>query len=55
VSEHSNALDPEPGVFTWDAPLGIALSLKHSADSRRRRKRDAYVSAMAIDPHRPNG
>jgi len=48
VSEHSNALDLEPGVFTWDDPLRIARSLKHSADSSSRRKRDPYASAMAM-------
>jgi hypothetical protein len=47
VSEHSNALDLEPGVFTWDDPARIARSLQHSADSSLRRKRDAYASAMA--------
>jgi hypothetical protein len=41
VSEHSNALDLEPGVFTWNDPLHIARSLKPSADSSSRRKRDA--------------
>jgi hypothetical protein len=48
VSEHSNALDLEPGVFTWEDPLRIARSLKHSADSSLRRKRDPYSSAMAM-------
>ena len=48
VSEHSNALDLEPGLFSWDDPARIARSLKHSADSSSRRKRDAYASAMAM-------
>ncbi len=48
VSEKSNALDLEPGVFTWDDPVRIARSLKHSADSSRRRRRNAYASAMAM-------
>lgn len=48
VSEHSNALDLEPGVFTWDDPLRIARSLQHSAESSSRRKRDPYASAMAM-------
>ena len=50
VSEHSKALDLEPGVFTWEDPPRIARSLKHSAESSSRRKRDAdaYASAMAM-------
>lgn len=38
VTESSNALDLEPGVFTWDDPRKIALSLKRSADHSQRRK-----------------
>lgn len=45
VSEHSNALDLEPGVFTWDDPLLIARSLKHSADSSSRRRREVFARA----------
>ena len=48
VTERSNALDLEPGVFTWDDPLRIARSLQRSAESSRRRKRQAYASAMAM-------
>ncbi|MBZ5685117.1 MAG: DUF3175 domain-containing protein [Acidobacteriia bacterium] len=32
VTETSNALDLEQGVFTLDDPRAIALSLKRSAD-----------------------
>ena len=31
VMETSNALNLEPGVFTWDDPRAIAASLKASA------------------------
>lgn len=48
VSEHSNALDLKPGGFTWADHLRIARSLQHSADFSRRRKREAYASAMAV-------
>lgn len=55
VSDHSDALDLKPVVFTWDDPLPIASSLQPSADSGRRRRRGAYACSMAIDPYRPNG
>jgi len=48
ASRRSDALDLEPGVFTWEDPKRIALSLQHSADVSRRRRRDAYASAMAM-------
>jgi hypothetical protein len=48
VSRRSDALDLEPGVFTWDDPLRIARSLQRSAEASRRRKRQAYASAMAM-------
>lgn len=48
VTETSNALDLEPGVFSWDDPRKIALSLKHSANSSQRRKAEPFVSAMAM-------
>lgn len=48
VTETSNALDLEPGVFTGSDPHKIALSLKHSADSSKRRKAEPFVSAMAM-------
>lgn len=48
VTEHSNALDLEPGVFTWRDPRRIAISLKHSAEHSRRRKSDPYRSAMSM-------
>jgi hypothetical protein len=48
VTEHSNALDLEGGVFTWTEPRKIALSLKRSAETSIRRKADPYRSAMSM-------
>ncbi|MCC7091997.1 MAG: DUF3175 domain-containing protein, partial [Nitrosomonas sp.] len=38
VTDTSHALDLEAGVFTWDDPRRIAVSLKHSAETSRQRK-----------------
>ncbi len=48
VSETSNALDLEPGVFALDDPKRIAESLKRSAERSRRRKADPFRSAMSM-------
>lgn len=48
VTQTSNALDLDPDVFTWDNPRAIARSLKHSAETSRRRKSDPYRSAMSM-------
>lgn len=48
VTERSNALDLEPGVFTLEEPRKIAASLKRSAERSRRRKSDPYRSAMSM-------
>jgi Protein of unknown function (DUF3175) len=48
VTQSSNALDLDPGVFTRTDPRGIARSLKRSADRSRRRKVDPYRSAMSM-------
>lgn len=48
VMQTSNALDLEPGVFTRRSPREVALSLKRSAESSRRRKSDPYRSAMSM-------
>ncbi len=48
VTETSNALDLEEGVFSWDDPRRIALSLKYSADSSTRRKTSPFRSAMSM-------
>jgi len=48
VTEHSNALDLEPGVFELDDPKAIARSLKKSAEASHRRKADPFRSAMSM-------
>ena len=48
VTRTSNALDLEPGVFTWDDPDQIARSLLRSAQASTRRKGTPYQSAMSM-------
>ncbi len=48
VTQSSNALDLEPGVFGFDDPKRIAASLKRSALNSTRRKADPFRSAMAM-------
>jgi Protein of unknown function (DUF3175) len=48
VTEHSNALDIESGIFASGNPREIALSLKRSAEGSRRRKGTPYQSAMSM-------
>ncbi len=48
VTEESDALDLESGVFTWKDPRKIALSLKNSAERSRRKKSSSYQSAMSM-------
>jgi hypothetical protein len=48
VTEHSDALDLEEGVFTKDDPTEVAKSLKRSAERSDRRKSDPYRSAMSM-------
>jgi hypothetical protein len=48
VTETSNALDLEQGVFSRKDPKSIARSLKRSADRSRRRKSDPFRSAMSM-------
>ncbi len=48
VTERSNALDLEKGVFSQRSPRQIALSLKRSAERSRRRKSDPFRSAMSM-------
>lgn len=48
VTTHSNALDLEEGVFTWNDPAAIAASLKRSAELSRRRKGTPFQSAMSM-------
>ena len=48
VTRKSNALDLEPGVFTWSDPKRIARSLKRSSDQSSRRKGSPLQSAMSM-------
>ncbi|HWK94396.1 MAG TPA: DUF3175 domain-containing protein [Pseudolabrys sp.] len=48
VTNQSDALTLEEGVFTKPTPRQIALSLKRSADRSKRRKADPYRSAMSM-------
>ena len=48
VTETSDVLDLDKGVFSLDDPRKIALSLKRSADRSRRRKADPFRSAMSM-------
>ncbi len=48
MTETSNALDLEHGVFSKNSARAIALSLKRSAEHSRRRKSDPYRSAMSM-------
>jgi hypothetical protein len=48
VTETSDALDLESGVFRLRSARAIASSLKRSADRSRRRKTDAFRSAMSM-------
>jgi uncharacterized protein DUF3175 len=48
VTEESNALDLEPGVFALADPRAIARSLKRSAERSQRRKTTPFRSAMSM-------
>ncbi|HEY8182663.1 MAG TPA: DUF3175 domain-containing protein [Thermoanaerobaculia bacterium] len=48
VTENSDALDLERGVFAKQDPRAIARSLKRSAERSRRRKSSSYRSAMSM-------
>jgi len=48
VTEHSNALDLEEGVFKRSDPKDIAQSLKKSAEHSKRKKAGAFQSAMSM-------
>lgn len=48
MTEESDALELEPGVFTLDSPRRIAESLKRSAERSTRRKAGPYRSAMSM-------
>lgn len=48
VTQKSDALDLEEGVFTFKDPRKIALSLKKSAQKSKRRKAGEFQSAMSM-------
>jgi hypothetical protein len=48
VTETSDALTLEPGVFTKRTPRAIAESLKRSAEESDRRKSPPFRSAMSM-------
>ena len=48
VTEHSDAMDLEDGVFEQDDPKAIAASLKRSAEASHRRKAEPFRSAMSM-------
>lgn len=48
VTETSDALDLDRGVFARSDPDAIARSLKHSAERSHRRKSDPFRSAMSM-------
>jgi hypothetical protein len=48
VTESSDALELEEGVFALEDPLAIARSLKRSAERSRRRKSEPFRSAMSM-------
>jgi hypothetical protein len=48
VTEHSDALTLEKGVFTSRDPKRIAASLKRSAEKSRRRKGSPFRSALSM-------
>jgi hypothetical protein len=48
VTQHSDALDLEQGVFALKDPKRIAASLKHSAETSRRKKTDSFRSALSM-------
>ena len=48
VTQTSNALDLDSGVFTWSDPTRIARSLKQSAESSKRRKGSPMQSVVSM-------
>ena len=48
VTETSDSLDLQAGVFALTDPREIALSLKKSADTSTRRKSEPFRSAMSM-------
>ncbi|WP_426165501.1 DUF3175 domain-containing protein [Sandarakinorhabdus sp. DWP1-3-1] len=48
VTEHSDALDVEPGLFKQDDPAAIARGLKKAAEASTRKKGTPLQSAMGM-------
>ena len=48
MTEHSDALTLEGGVFASKDPRRIAASLKRSAERSRRRKADPFRSGLSM-------
>lgn len=48
VTNESNAMDLDEGVFTWKDPKRIARSLKRSAEESHRKKGTPLQSAMSM-------
>jgi hypothetical protein len=48
VTEQSDALDLDDGVFTWTDPARIARSLARSAERSTRKKSPPFRSAMSM-------
>jgi hypothetical protein len=48
VTEHSDALTLDKGVFTAHDPQRISASLKRSAERSRRRKANPFRSALSM-------
>ncbi|MDB5815138.1 MAG: hypothetical protein JWM03_716 [Rhodocyclales bacterium] len=48
VTEHSDALDIEQGLFAQKNPKRIAAALKQSAEHSQRRKSSPFRSAMSM-------
>jgi hypothetical protein len=48
VTEHSDALTLQGGVFTFKDPRRIAASLKRSAERSNRRKADPFRAALSM-------
>jgi hypothetical protein len=48
VTNDSDALDLQGGVFTWKDPKRIAASLKRSAEQSHRRKADPFRSSLSM-------
>lgn len=48
VTDTSDAMTLQEGVFTLKTPRAIALSIKRSAESSKRRKSPPFRSAMSM-------